>query len=214
MQKAREIIADLKKGNIKPIYFLHGEEPYFIDVVSDYIEQNILSEEEKEFNQTVLYGRDVTVDEIVSTAKRFPMMAEYQVVIIKEAQDLSRQMNGFAEYFKNPQTSTILVLCYKYKKADGRKAYTRAAKKSGVLYESKKLYDNQIPGFITNSLKSDGYEITEKAKQMLVEFLGTDLGKINNELEKLRIIVPKEQKITPEVIEENIGISKDFNVFE
>lgn len=214
MQKARKIIADLKKSHIKPIYFLHGEEPYFIDVISDYIEKNILSEEEKEFNQTVLYGRDVTVDEIISTAKRFPMMAKYQVVIVKEAQDLSRQMNGFTEYFKNPQASTILVLCYKYKKADGRKAYTKAAKKGGVLYESQKLYENHIPGFITNTLKNDGYEITEKAKQMLVEFLGADLGKINNELEKLRIIVPKEQKITPEIIEQNIGISKDFNVFE
>ena len=191
-----------------------GEEPYYIDKISEFIEETILTEEERGFNQMILYGRDVAVEDIVSNAKRFPMMAERQVVIVKEAQDLSRTFDKLDEYAKNPQPSTVLVLCYKYKTVDKRKAVYKAIKKSGVVFESKKLYDNQVPDWIKRVLSPKGYTITPKASQLLVEFLGTDLGKINNELEKLQIVLPQNTQITPEHIEENIGISKDYNNFE
>ncbi len=191
-----------------------GDEPYYIDKISDYIESNVLAEDEKGFNQMVLYGRDVTVEEVISHAKRFPMMAERQVVIIKEAQDLSRTIEKLTSYIENPQPTTLLVVNYKYKKIDKRKALYKAINKIGVVYESKKLYDNQVPDWIRRVLTPKGYQITPKASQMLVEFLGTDLNKINNELEKLQIILPKNSEITPDVIEENIGISKDYNNFE
>lgn len=214
MDDVKQLVADIKNGNIKPIYLLMGEEPYYIDKISEFIEETILTEEERGFNQMVLYGRDVAVEDIVSNAKRFPMMAERQVVIVKEAQDLSRTFDKLDDYAKNPQPSTVLVLCYKYKTVDKRKAVYKAIKKSGVVFESKKLYDNQVPDWIKRVLSPRGYAITPKASQLLVEFLGTDLGKINNELEKLQIVLPKNTQITPEHIEENIGISKDYNNFE
>ena len=214
MEDVKKIVTDIKQGQIKPIYFLMGEEPYYIDKISQYIEQNVLTEEERGFNQMVMYGRDVTVDDIVGQAKRFPMMAEYQVIIVKEAQDLSRTIDQLADYAKNPQLTTILVVCYKYKKLDKRKASYKAIKKSGVIFEGKKLYDNQVPDWIRRVLSSKKYTISPKAALMLVEFLGTDLGKINNELEKLQIVLPEGTEITPEHIEENIGISKDYNNFE
>ncbi len=214
LDEVKQLVTDINKGNIKPIYFLMGEEPYYIDKISDFIEQNILSEEEKGFNQMVLYGRDVTIDDIVSNAKRYPMMAERQVVIIKEAQDLSRTIEKLVSYAENPQSTTVLVVNYKYKKIDKRKALYKAIKKIGVVYESKKLYENKVGEWIRRVLLPKDYSITPKAAQMLVEFLGTDLSKINNELEKLQIILPKGSQITPELIEENIGISKDFNNFE
>lgn len=191
-----------------------GEEPYYIDKISDFIEDTVLTEEERGFNQMVLYGRDVSIEDIVSNAKRYPMMAEYQVVIVKEAQDLSRTIEKLAAYADQPQPTTILVINYKYKKIDKRKSLYKALKKTGIIYESKKLYENQVSDWIRRVLSPKGYSITPKAAQMLVEFLGTDLSKINNELEKLQIILPKGSQITPEVIEENIGISKDYNNFE
>ena len=214
MDDVKQLVTDIKNGNIKPIYLLMGEEPYYIDKISEFIEQTVLAEEERGFNQMILYGRDVVVEDIVSNAKRFPMMAERQVVIVKEAQDLSRTFDKLDDYAKNPQPSTVLVLCYKYKTVDKRKAVYKAIKKSGVVFESKKLYDNQVPDWIKRVLSPKGYAITPKASQLLVEFLGTDLGKINNELEKLQIVLPKNTQITPEHIEENIGISKDYNNFE
>ena len=191
-----------------------GEEPYYIDRISQYIEANVLSEEEKGFNQMVLYGRDVTVEDIVSNAKRYPMMAEHQVVIVKEAQDLSRTIEKLAEYVKQPQPTTILVVNYKYKTIDKRKSLYKEIKKTGVVFESKKLYENQVGDWIRRVLSGQGYTIVPKAALMLVEFLGTDLSKINNELEKLQIILPKGTQITPQHIEDNIGISKDYNNFE
>jgi len=214
MDEVVKIVNDIKNGNVKPIYFLMGEEPYYIDKLSDYIEQNILSEDEKGFNQTVLYGRDVTIEDIVSTAKRYPMMAERQVVIVKEAQDLIKTIDKLENYFESPMLSTVLVFCYKYKTLDKRKKLPKLAAKLGVLYESKKLYENQVGDWIKRVLSGKGYAIEPKANAMLVEFLGTDLSKINNELEKLQIILPKGSTITPKHIEENIGFSKDFNVFE
>ncbi|NRA93137.1 MAG: DNA polymerase III subunit delta [Psychroserpens sp.] len=214
MDDVKQIVSDIKNGQVKPIYFLMGEEPYYIDAISDYIETNVLSEDEKGFNQMVLYGRDVSIEDIVGNAKRFPMMAERQVVIVKEAQDLARTIEKLASYADNPQPSTVLVLNYKYKKIDKRKALYKSLKKSGVVFESKKLYDNQVPDWIRRVLSGQNYTIAPKAAQMLVEFLGTDLSKINNELNKLKIILPEGTQITPEHIEVNIGISKDYNNFE
>tara|TARA_B100001057_G_scaffold425641_1_gene449211 strand:- start:6957 stop:7964 length:1008 start_codon:yes stop_codon:yes gene_type:complete len=215
LDEVKALVADIKKGQIKPIYFLMGEEAYYIDKISDFIEDNLLDEAEKGFNQMVLYGRDVAIDDIVSNAKRYPMMAERQVVIVKEAQDLSRTIEKLASYAENPQPTTVLVVNYKYKKIDKRKALYKAINKNGsVVFESKKLYDNQVPDWIRRVLKGQGYDISPKAAQMLVEFLGTDLSKVNNELDKLKIVLPKGTQITPDHIEENIGISKDFNNFE
>ena len=215
MDEIKQLVEDIKNKKIKPIYFLMGEEPYYIDKLSEFIEGNVLSEEEKGFNQMVIYGRDTSIEEIVSNAKRFPMMAEFQVIIVKEAQDLSRTIEQLLDYVKNPQPSTILVLNYKYKTLDKRKSLYKELKKADVVvFESKKLYDNQIADWIRRVLASKKYTISPKAAQMLLEFLGTDLSKINNELEKLQIILPEGAQITPEHIEENIGISKDFNNFE
>jgi DNA polymerase-3 subunit delta len=191
-----------------------GEEPYYIDKLSDYIEQNVLSEEEKGFNQTVLYGRDVTIEDVISTAKRYPMMADRQVVIVKEAQELSRTIDKLESYVDNLMTTTVLVFCYKYKTLDKRKKVTKLLAQKGVVYESKKLYDNQVGDWIKRVLSGKKYLIEPKATAMLVEFLGTDLSKINNELEKLQIILPVGSTINPKHIEENIGFSKDFNNFE
>ncbi|WP_430413061.1 DNA polymerase III subunit delta [Kordia sp.] len=214
MEEAKQIVKDIQQGNIKPIYFLMGEEAYYIDRIADYIEEKVLAEEEKGFNQMVLYGRDVTIDDIVANAKRYPMMAERQVVIVKEAQDLSRTIDKLVGYIENPQPSTVLVICYKYKKIAKNKKLYKATVKSGVMYESKKLYENQVADWIRRVLAGKKYQITPKAAQMLVEFLGTNLSKINNELEKLQLILPKGSEITPILIEENIGISKDYNNFE
>ncbi|UPQ79098.1 DNA polymerase III subunit delta [Flavobacterium azooxidireducens] len=214
MDEIVKIINDIKNGNIKPIYFLMGEEPYYIDKLTEYIEDNVLSEDEKGFNQMVLYGRDVSVEDIISNAKRYPMMADRQVVIVKEAQELSRTIDKLESYAENPQPSTVLVIAYKYKTLDKRKKLTKIIDKNGLLFESKKLYENQVAAWISRVLKPKDYSIEPKASAMLVEFLGTDLSRISNELDKLQIILPKGTVINPNHIEENIGFSKDFNVFE
>lgn len=209
-----DILNEIKKGFIKPIYFLWGDEPYFIDQISDYIEKNVLNDAEKSFNQTVLYGRDVDIKDIISIAKRFPMMADHQVIIIKEAQDLSRNIDQLESYLDNIVPSTVLVFNYKYKKPDNRKTVFKKMAKVGVMFESKTLYDNQIPTWINLYLKARGYQIEPKAAAMLLEFLGTDLGRIANELSKLFIVLPKETAISAKNIEDNIGINKDYNNFE
>ncbi|WP_298948229.1 DNA polymerase III subunit delta [uncultured Polaribacter sp.] len=214
MNEINAIVSDIKKGTLKPIYFLMGDEPYYIDKVSDYIEENVLDETEKGFNQQVMYGRDVTIEDIVGAAKRYPMMAEKQVLIVKEAQDLSRSIEKLVSYAENPQPTTVLVLNYKYKKLDKRKKLHKAVAKTGLVYDSKKLYDNQVSDWIRRVLSGKKYQIDPKAALMLVEFLGTDLSKIANELDKLMLVLPKETIITDAHIEENIGISKDFNNFE
>lgn len=214
MDEVVKIVNDIKAGNIKPIYFLMGEEPYYIDKLSEYIENNILSEEEKGFNQTVLYGRDVSVEDVISTAKRYPMMADRQVVIIKEAQELAKNIEKFESYADKPMDSTVLVFCYKYKTLDKRKKVTKHLTKNGLVYESKKLYENQVGDWIKRVLSGKKYSIEPKASAMLVEFLGTDLSTINKELEKLQIVLPQGSTITAKDIEENIGFSKDYNVFE
>ena len=214
MDRVKEIVANINQGNPRPIYFLMGDEPYYIDKISKYIADNVLTEEERGFNQMVLYGRDTSIDEVISNAKRFPMMADYQVVIVKEAQHLSRTIENLSAYVENPQPTTILVFCYKYKKLDKRKKLYKSILKTGELFESKKLYDNQVADWIRKILNGKKYKISPKACMLLVEFLGTDLSKISNELDKLMIVVPETIEITPELIEQHIGISKDFNNFE
>lgn len=214
MNRMNQIVDEITSGNPKPIYFLMGEEAFYIDKLSDYIENNILTEEEKGFNQMILYGRDVEIEDIIANAKRYPMMSEKQVIIVKEAQDLSRVIEKLSAYAENPQPTTILVICYKYKTLDKRKKLSKLIAKNGCLFESKKLYDNQVGGWIGNELKEKGYTIEPKANQMLVEFLGNDLSKVMNELNKLTLILPVGTTISANDIEENIGISKDFNYFE
>lgn len=214
MDQVIQITKDIKAGNLKPIYFLMGEEPYYIDKLTEFIEQNVLEEHERDFNQSILYGRDVTMEDVIGTAKRFPMMADRQVVVVREAQELSRTIDKLEAYAENPQPTTVLVFAYKYKTLDKRKKITKLLDKVGVVFESKKLYENQVGDWIKRVLSGQGYSIDNKALAMLVEFLGTDLSKINNELEKLKIILPKGHTFTPNDIEENIGFSKDFNNFE
>ena len=214
MEEVIQITKDIKAGNLKPIYFLMGEEPYYIDKLTEFIEQNVLEEHERDFNQSILYGRDVTMEDVIGTAKRFPMMADRQVVVVREAQELSRTIDKLEAYAENPQPTTVLVFAYKYKTLDKRKKITKLLDKVGVVFESKKLYENQVGDWIKRVLSGQGYSIDNKAVAMLVEFLGTDLSKINNELDKLKIILPKGHTFTPNDIEENIGFSKDFNNFE
>lgn len=214
MDEVVKIINDIKAGNIKPIYFLMGEEPYYIDKLTEYIEENVLQEHERDFNQTVLYGRDVTIEDIVGNAKRYPMMADRQVVIVKEAQELVRTIDKLESYAENFQETTVLVIAYKYKTLDKRKKLVKLLDKVGLVFESKKMYENQVGTWIQRVLQGKGYSIEPKASAMLVEFLGNDLSRISNELNKLQIILPKGHTISAKDIEENIGFSKDFNVFE
>ena len=214
MNTTNQLITDIKGGKIAPIYFLMGEEAYYIDVISDFIESYVLAEEEKGFNQMVLYGKDVTIQDIVSNAKRYPMMAERQVIIVKEAQNLIKTIEQLVDYAKNPQPSTVLVFNYKYKTLDKRKALYKVLSKTAVVFESKKIYEEKIPSWIQSFLRSKQISITPKAALMLTEFLGNDLSKIANELNKLEIVVGTQKEITPDIIEQNIGISKDYNNFE
>src|SRR5690606_8871362 len=192
---------------LKPIYFLMGDEPYYIDLIADCIDKTVLTEDEKGFNQVVLYGRDTTVEDVVGNAKRYPMMAEYQVVIVKEAQELSRNIDKLEAYAENPQPTTILVFCYKYKTIDKRKKVTKNIEKNGVLFESKKLYEDLVGKWILQVLITFGYKIEPKASAMLVEFLSTDLSKDSNERAKLNIILPQGSLINAEPIEKNIVFS-------
>jgi DNA polymerase-3 subunit delta len=214
MDEVKQIVANIREGHIRPIYFLMGEEPYFIDRLSEFISDSVLTEEEKSFNQMVLYGKETSIDDLLGIAKRYPMMAERQVVIVKEAQHLSRTIENLVAYAENPQMSTVLVLCYKYKKLDRRKKLHKAIRKHGLVFESKKMYENQVAEWIRNLLKGKGYSISHKASVLLVEFLGTDLSRIHNELDKLLIVLPEGAEIGPTDIEEHIGISKDYNNFE
>ncbi|MBE0648930.1 MAG: DNA polymerase III subunit delta [Bacteroidales bacterium] len=208
-----QVIQNLKNQIYHPVYLLHGDEAYYIDYLSDYIEEHVLTETEKEFNQTVLYGRDVDASTIINYAKRYPMMANYQVLIVKEAQEV-KDLDALSAYAQAPLTSTLLVLCHKYGKVDKRKSLARTVDKSGVLFESPRIYDNKIPGWIETYVKQRKYSISAKACFMLTEFLGTDLSKITNEIQKLIINIPQGTEIDEVYVEKYIGISKDFNVFE
>lgn len=215
MKDFKSILSDLDQRKFSPIYFLVGErETFFVDLIANKIENTVLTEEEKAFNQSVLYGKDVTIEDVVGQAKQYPMMAEHRVIIVREAQSLLKSIENLLSYVEQPQQSTILVFCVKYKKMDGRLKVTKSLKKKAVYFETKPLYENQVPQWISETLSASGYSITPKASEMLVEFLGNNLSHIYKELEKLQHVLPAGSKITPELIEENIGISKDFNNFE
>ncbi len=210
-----EIFADLKKKIYSPVYFFYGEEPFYIDELTNYLEKNVLDDASKEFNQTIVYGLDVSARDVVDLSRRFPMMGIYQLVIVKEAQNI-QNFDALLDYFDRPLDSTILVINYKYKKLDKRKTlYKRLSKsKKVVLFESTRVYDNKIPAWISERVHILGHTITPKSEMMLAEYLGTDLARINNELNKLNINLQPGQSITEDLIERYIGISKDFNVFE
>jgi DNA polymerase III subunit delta len=212
-QSWEEINKDLGNKIYHPVYLLMGEESFYVDVISDQIENKVLTDTEKEFNQSVFYGRDSDVPTIISVAKRFPMMSNHQVVIVKEAQHL-KDIENLESYVKAPLKSTILVLCHKYKAVDKRKSFYKTVLKSGVVMDAKKMYDDKLPGWISTYVKRHGYKIGDKAAQLLADHLGNDLGKIVNEVKKVFISLPKGGEITDRLIEQNIGISKDFNVFE
>jgi DNA polymerase-3 subunit delta len=207
------IISDLKNKIYKPVYLLHGEEEYYIDLITDYIAKNILDDSEKEFNQTILYGKDADCGTIIDTARRYPMMSNYQVVIVKEAQVI-KDIENLVPYTDQPVDSTILVICYKHKAYDARKVLAKSVKKKGEIFKSDRLYDNKIPAWINEQLRVEGYSITPEASRLLTSSLGTDLSKIRNEIGKLIINLKPGANIDENIIEENIGISKDFNVFE
>ena len=207
------IIKNLKKKIYHPIYLLQGEEPYYIDLISDYIEKNVLTDAEKGFNQTIFYGKDTDERTIAHAALRYPMMSDKQVIIVKEAQSL-KKIEELGPYASKPMKSTILVLNYKYKNLDKRTKLYKSIVTSGLVFTSARLYENKIPAWIENYLNKHNYSITPQACQILTDSLGTSLGNIANELNKLVIAVKDSSQITPEHIEKNIGISKDFNQFE
>ena len=209
-----EIVRSIKNHDYKPVYYLMGEESYYIDKISEYILQTVLKEEEREFNQTVLYGSDTDISTVINAAKRYPMMAERQVVILKEAQHVKR-MEDLVYYVQKPLQSTVLVICHKNGTLDRRKKLAAEIEKVGFLFESKKMKDSQLPGFITSYLKRKSVEIEPKASEMMAEFVGTDLSRMAGELDKLVItLAPGIRRVTPEQIERNIGISKDYNNYE
>ena len=209
-----EIVRDVKNGVYVPIYFLMGEEDYYIDRISEYIADRVLTEAEKEFNLTILYGADTDIATIINSAKRYPMMSKYQIVMVKEAQNL-KNLDELTYYLQKPLMSTILVFCYKHGVLDRRKKLAAEIEKAGILFESKKLKDAQLSGFISSYLKRKREDIEPKASEMMAEFVGADLNRMAGELEKLVITLPDGcSRITPEQIERNIGISKDYNNFE
>lgn len=208
------IIRELQAKQYRPIYYLMGDEAFYIDKITDYIVDNVLTDTEKEFNLTILYGADIEVATIINAAKRYPMMSEYQVIVVKEAQCVSN-MEELSFYLQKPHPSTILVICHKHGTLDKRKKLAAEIEKVGILYESKKLKEAQLPAFIVAYFKQKGLEIEQKATTMLAEFVGTDLSRLVGEMDKLIITISKNStKITPEQIEKNIGISKDYNNFE
>lgn len=209
------IMRDLKERKFVPVYYLMGDEPYYIDKIADYIAENVLQPEERDFNQTVLFGSDVTASQIADAAKRYPMMSEYQVVIVKEAQ-LVKSIEPLESYLKKPLASTILVMCHKNGTIDGRKReYVKAITNAGVMFESKKLRERDLPVFIENYLRKNGASIDPKSAQIISDSIGADLNRLVGELDKLLIALPEtDKRVTPQVVEDQIGVSKDFNAFE
>ena len=209
------IMDDLKARRFAPVYYLMGDEPYYIDKISDYIAEHVLQPEERDFNQTVLFGSDVTASQVADYARRYPMMSEHQVVIVKEAQNI-KNTEALEKYFKQPLASTILVMCHKNGSVDGRKReYVKAIQTAGVLFESKKLRDRDLPVFIEGYLKARDVTIDTKSTQIIADSIGSDLSRLASELDKVVLSLPKEsRRVTPEVVEDQIGVSKEFNSFE
>lgn len=218
-QKPEIVLEDIKKNQYAPVYFLQGEEPYFIDLISNYIEHHALLETEKSFNQVIMYGKDADMSGVITNAKRYPMMSERQVVLVKEAQEMGEwnKQDGqklLESYISNPLPSTILVFCYKYKTLDGRKSLSKSLDKYAVLVTTKKLYDNQIPSWISNFVKSKGHTIQPKSAQLLADHTGNNLERLSNEINKVLINLDEQIEIDAGHIQKYVGISKEYNVFE
>lgn len=211
-----ELSKDIVQKKFSCVYFFMGDEPFFMDKLTDLLINNVLSEDERDFNQLVFYGADTDAYAIINASRRFPMMSKYQLVVVREAQ-LVKDIEDLNHYVQNPLQSTILIINYKYKSLDRRKSLASAIDKVGVLFESKRISDYKMPAFINTFLQQQGIGIDQKAAQMLSDFLGNDLSRLNKELEKLTLLIPKNQitkRITPELVEQNIGISKEYNNFE
>ena len=209
------IMSELKARHFKPLYYLMGDESYYIDKISDWIAENVLQPEERDFNQTILFGSDVTASQIADAAKRYPMMSQYQVLIVKEAQHV-KNTEPLEKYMQNPMPSTILVMCHKNGKIDGRKqGYVKTIREAGVLFESMKLKERDLPPFIEHYLQAKGASIDPKSTQLIAESIGADLSRLTSELDKVLLSLPeKDRRVTPQVVEDQIGVSKDFNGFE
>lgn len=209
----QELLKSIKNKQYQPVYFLHGEESYYIDIISKYLEQNVLTEGEKAFNQLVMYGKDTDAKTLIDTASRYPMMAPHQLVILKEAQDM-RSLADLQPYIEKAVPTTILVICYKHKKLDKRTKFAKSIMKHATVFESKRVYDNKMPDWIRNYLKDKKLQIEPGATELVAEYLGTNLSKVSNELDKLAINLPAGTLVTPKLVQDHIGISKDYNVFE
>lgn len=209
----KEISDQIKQRNFQSVYLLHGEEPFFIDTLAKLFEDSVLQEQEKSFNQTILYGADVQASQIRDMATRYPMMAPYQLIIIKEAQGIG-QIEELENYVANPVATTILVLCHKHKRLDLRKKLGQTIKKTGIEFESKKIYDDKIPGWITEQLKNEKIKIKSEAASLIADHLGNDLSKIANELGKLKLHVSEGKEIDLEDVHKHIGINREYNIFE
>ena len=209
------IMKELQSGQYRPVYYLMGEESYYIDKICDYIAEHALQPEERDFNQTIMFGSDVSASQIADAARRYPMMAERQVVIVKEAQNL-KNTDALEKYMKQPLQSTVLVICHKNGKIDGRKReYVKAVQQAGILFESQKLKERDLPTFIENYVKQKNAAIDPKSTQLIADAIGADLSRLVGELEKVLLGLPEDNKrITPQVVEDRIGVSKDFNGFE
>ncbi|MDL2241715.1 DNA polymerase III subunit delta [Bacteroidales bacterium OttesenSCG-928-L03] len=209
-----EIKRDILQKKFAPVYLFQGEEPYFIDELTNLLVENVLDESERDFNQTIVYGSETSAATVINASKRYPMMAERQLVVVKEAQSM-KDIQDLVHYVKSPLASTVLVINHKYGKLDGRKPLAKEIASAGVSFESKKYYENQVPSFILSYLQDKQVDIEPKAAQLMTDYLGTDLSKLTNELDKLRILLSGDsRRITSALIEENIGISKDYNNYE
>ncbi len=209
------VMSELKARHFKPVYYLMGDESYYIDKISDWIAENVMQPEQRDFDQTILFGSDVNASQVADTARRYPMMAEYQVVIVKEAQNI-KNTEPLEKYLKNPMPTTILVLCHKNGKIDGRKtAYVKAVRDAGVLFESQKLKEKDLPPFIERYLQAKGASIDPKSTQLIADSIGADLSRLTGELDKVLLSLPEQdRRVTPQVVEDQIGVSKDYNPFE
>ena len=209
------IMRDLEARKYAPVYYLMGDEPYYIDKIADYIAEHVLQPEERDFNQTILFGSDVTASQIADAARRYPMMSEFQVLIVKEAQNV-KNTEALERYFKAPMNSTILVMCHKNGTIDGRKKeYVKAISSAGVLFESKKLRDRDLPAFIEGYLKRREVSIDPKSTQMIADNIGADLSRLTGELDKVILsLSEQDRRVTPQIVEDQIGVSKEFNSFE
>jgi len=214
VKQYQDILVALKRGDYKPVYLLHGEEPYYIDKISKFVEEHALEEHERDFNLNIFYGRDLNKDSLLETLRRFPMMAQRQVVIVREAQDYSGRWADMLSYFENPMATTIMVIDMKYKTADAKTKWYSAIKNTGVVFASTRHYDNELLEVISGFVKQMKYRINPHASNLMAEYLGNDLEKIEMELGKLSITVPLSKEISIDDVHRLIGVSKEYNVFE